>query len=91
MKLDIHNDIEGDIVDIFLGKPYPTDNYDLDFNFTLRVNPKTKQLVGLIILQYSKLFPNSPDPKSRKLIAEAVFKLFDQLYRERALKDLKVA
>ena len=91
VKFDICYDAYGDILDVFLGKSYATDNYDIDFNFTLRFNPRTKALVGLVILQFSRLFPNAPDAKSRQQIAEALFRLFEQLYREKALKGLKVA
>jgi len=91
LKFDIDDDTWGDMIDVFLGKPYPTDNYDLDSNFTLRLNPRTKKMVGLIILQFSALFPDVSDRKARQLVAEALFKVLDHLYREKALKDLKVA
>lgn len=91
LKLGIDYDIEGDILNVFLGKPYATDNYGLDFNYTLRFNRRNHALVGIIVLQFSRLFPKAPDPKARRLVAETLFTLFDRLYREKMLREPRVA
>jgi len=90
VKMLIDYDDFGDMLNVFVGKPYDTDNVDIDHRITLRFNFRTKKLVGLIILQFSLLFPKVP-PKSRALVAEAIFNTFERLYSDNMLKGLKAA
>lgn len=91
LKLDIDYDPKGDVLDVMTCKPYPTYNYILDFNFTLRLDPKSKDLVGLTIINFSELFPNPRTPAERRLVSGALLRLFRQLHRERIFKESRIA
>lgn len=86
LNLDIDYDEKGDVLDIFVGKPYDTKNYILNFNYTLRLDPKTKNLVGLIVLNFSELFPEPRNDGDRRLMSTALFKVFQQFYANHMLK-----
>lgn len=89
--LDLDYDPEGDVFYIFLGQPYPTVNYELDGNFTFRLDPKTKKLVGLTIHQYSEIFPEALREEGQPVLAGSLMRLFQQLLREKKLREPIVA
>lgn len=70
LKLDIDYDEEGDVFDAMVCKPYFTDNYMIDYNYTLRFDPKTKELVGIIIIRFSELYPEAKTAQQREQVAQ---------------------
>lgn len=91
LKFDFHDDVEGDLVDIFIGTPYATDNYDLHPLFTLRFDPRTHELVGLIIISFSSFFPNCSGSESRRQVTEGLMRLFMCLYPKQRSKQPRAA
>lgn len=90
-SLMIEYDSHGDILHVFDGQPYATTNVEVDQNFTLRLDPRTQDLIGLIVHRYSVVFPGVLAPQVRKAVGQATFRLFAQLHREQKLKEPSVA
>lgn len=89
-KLETHikYDKEADILNFFLGEPYPTANYEVDDNFVFRVDPNTHKLVGLVIHGFARLFPDYQRENDPQMIAPVVFKLCRQFLQEDCFKEL---
>lgn len=80
-------DTQGDVLYVFLGEPYPTVNAELDQNITLRFDPTTKALAGLMIHQYSELFPGSLRSEDQRVLGLGLIRLLEQLLREQKFKE----
>lgn len=62
--LNFSYDKEGDILDISLGQPKKAISEEISDDFFVRLEPKSKKIVGFMILNFEKRFD-----KSRKLEA----------------------
>ena len=58
-------DKEADILDISIGTPKKAISREVDDDFFVRIDPKTKKVVGFSILNFEKWFK---DEKDRKII-----------------------
>lgn len=52
-------DEEGDVLDIAIGKPVKAISRDVGDDVLIRINPKTKKVVGFTILNFRKRFRGS--------------------------------
>jgi len=50
----IHYDAEADVLYISFGEPRPSESLDIGDVTILRINPKTEEVVGLTILDFSR-------------------------------------
>ncbi len=55
-KLMFFYDKEGDILDISIGKPKKAVSKEIENDIILRLEPKTRELVGFTILNFEKRF-----------------------------------
>ena len=62
-KLRFWFDEEGDVLDISLGKPKKAVSKELEDDILIRINPKTKKIIGFTILNFTKRFKNSKAPE----------------------------
>jgi len=53
-KLHIHYNREADVLYISFGEPKPAEGIDIGDGTILRIEPKTEEVVGLTILNFSK-------------------------------------
>ncbi|HUC38600.1 MAG TPA: DUF2283 domain-containing protein [Candidatus Acidoferrum sp.] len=58
-KLRFMFDEKGDILDISIGKPKKAISKPLEDDILVRINPKTKKIVGFTILNFRKRFKDS--------------------------------
>ncbi len=50
----VHYDREADVLYISFGEPKPAEGIDIGGRTILRIDPKTEEVVGLTILNFSK-------------------------------------
>lgn len=55
-KLKFFFDKKGDVLDIAIGKPKKAISRELDNDIVVRIDPKTKEIVGFTILNFEKRF-----------------------------------
>lgn len=55
-KLQFWFDETGDVLDISIGKPKAAVSKELEDDIVVRLNPKTKKIVGFTILNFTKRF-----------------------------------
>jgi len=67
-SLNIFYDKEGDVLDVSIGEPMPAISKEIENDVFVRVDAKTKKIVGLMILHFEKKF-------SRKIPLKAQFAL----------------
>ena len=62
-KIKINYDKENDVLNVFHtdADPKATQNIDLDENIVLRYNPSTREIVGLIVDEFTRIFPDAED------------------------------
>jgi len=53
-KLRFSYDLEGDVLDISIGRPARAISNEIADDFFVRLNPKTKRVVGFSILNFRK-------------------------------------
>ena len=63
-------DKEADILDISIGKPKKAISREVKDDFFVRIDPKTKKVVGFSILNFEKWFKNTKDDKLVPIKAE---------------------
>lgn len=56
-EVQFHYDREADVLYLSLGKPQRAKTVELAEDFVLRLHPKTRQVIGLTIIDFSKHFP----------------------------------
>ncbi len=78
-KLIYNYDDEGDVLYIFLGKPYGTLNLDVDGDVTVRFDPETQEAVGFTVLDCSLTHPELLKPEGQR---DKVFAFFLSLIRK---------
>lgn len=69
-ELNMVYDKKGDVLDISIGKPQKAITKEIEENFFVRIDAKTKKIVGFMILSFGKRFQKG---KSIPLLAD--FKL----------------
>ncbi len=69
-RLTFSFDKEGDILDISIGKPKKAISREVDDDFFVRVDPKTKKVVGFSIINFEKWFKDEADKKVVPIKAE---------------------
>ncbi len=70
-KLKFFFDKEGDVLDIAIGKPKKAISKEIGNDVVVRIDPKTKEIVGFTILNFEKRFEHKD--KSETLPITAVF------------------
>lgn len=55
-KLKFFFDKKGDVLDIAIGKPKVAISKEIDNDIIVRIDPKTKEIVGFTILNFEKRF-----------------------------------
>ncbi|MDL1976248.1 MAG: DUF2283 domain-containing protein [Deltaproteobacteria bacterium] len=55
-KLKLFFDKKGDILDISIGEPSEAISRELDNDIVMRIDPKTNEIIGFIILNFEKRF-----------------------------------
>jgi hypothetical protein len=55
-KLKFFFDKKGDILDISIGEPSEAISRELDNDIVMRIDPKTNEIIGFIILNFEKRF-----------------------------------
>lgn len=63
-------DKEADILDISIGKPKKAISREIEDDFFVRIDPKTKKIVGLSILNFERWFLDEKDKKVIPIEAE---------------------
>lgn len=60
-KIKINYDKTNDVLNVFHtdADPKATQNIDLDGNIVLRYNPSSKEVVGFIVDEFSRIFPDA--------------------------------
>lgn len=71
-KLNFSYDRKGDVLDISLGKSQPAVSEEVQDDFYVRIQPKTKAVVGFMILNFSR---RSQNKKSTELPVFGAFSL----------------
>ena len=56
-KVHFHYDREADVLYLSVGKPQKAKTIEIGEDFVLRLHPKSGQVVGLTIINFSKHFP----------------------------------
>ncbi|MBI3811451.1 MAG: DUF2283 domain-containing protein [Nitrospirae bacterium] len=80
-EVRFHYDREADVLYLSVGKPQKAKSVETGDDFVLRLHPKTAEVVGLTIIDFSKHFPQL-DPTHIKLPAEGSFdpaKILEQI------------
>ena len=70
-KLIFSFDKEGDVLDISIGKPRKAISEEIKEDIFVRKNPKTKEIVGFMILNFEKRFKKLG--KQQEIPLKAVF------------------
>ncbi len=70
-KLIFSFDKEGDVLDISIGKPKKAISEEIKEDVFIRKNPKTKEIVGFMILNFEKRFKKLG--KTEEIPLKAVF------------------
>ncbi len=71
-ELTFSFDKEGDILDISLGSPKKAISKEVKDDFFVRIDPKTKKVVGFSILNFERWFKDEADKRSIPITAEFV-------------------
>ncbi len=61
----------GDVLYLFRGEPYTTDNVELDRHFVLRLHPKSHEIVGLMILDLTDFLGTSVNIRTLPALAQS--------------------
>lgn len=69
-RISFSYDEENDVAYIFLGKPRRTINIDVDQNITMRLDPKTREVVGSTITNWSIVWPEINKKMKEKFAKE---------------------
>ena len=80
-EVQFHYDREADVLYLSVGKPQKAKSVEMGDDFVLRLHPKTAEVVGLTIIDFSKHFPQL-DPTHIKLPTEGSFdpaKILEQI------------
>ena len=56
-EVQFHYDREADVLYLSVGKPQKAKTIEIGEDFVLRLNPKSGQVVGMTIINFSKHFP----------------------------------
>ena len=56
-KVQFHYDREADVLYLSIGKPQKAKTIEIGEDFVLRLHPKSGQVVGMTIINFSKHFP----------------------------------
>jgi uncharacterized protein YuzE len=75
-KLKFFFDKQGDVLDITIGEPKKALSKELGNDIIMRINPKTKEIVGFTILNFEKRFEHLN--KSETLPITATFAQIDK-------------
>jgi len=67
-------DKEGDVLDISIGKPKKAISKEVEDDFFVRVDPKTKKIIGLSILNFEKWFKGDKRKKVIPIKADFLLK-----------------
>lgn len=70
-KLKFFFDKKGDVLDIAIGKPKTAISKEIGNDIVVRIDPKTKEIVGFTILNFEKRFEHGD--KSETLPITATF------------------
>lgn len=65
-------DKEGDVLDVSIGSPKKAISRELKDDFFVRLDPKTKKVVGFSILNFESWFKNEKDRKIVPLEADFI-------------------
>jgi len=57
-------DREGDILDIAIGRPRKAISREIEDDFFVRLDPKSKRVIGFSILNFTKWFKDLDDSRS---------------------------
>lgn len=79
-KLKFFFDKNGDILDIAIGKPKEAISREIGNDVIIRINPKTKEVVGFTILNFEKRFEHKA--RSETLPITATFGEIEELEAE---------
>ena len=71
-ELTFSFDKEGDVLDISLGSPKKAISREVKDDFFVRIDPKTKKVIGFSILNFEKWFRNETDKRSIPITAEFI-------------------
>ena len=71
-EIQFHYDREVDVLYLSVGEPQRAKTVEVEEDFILRLYPKTAEVVGLTIIDFSKHFPQL-DPTHVKLPTEGSF------------------
>lgn len=74
-KLKFFFDKKGDVLDIAIGKPKKAISREIGNDVVVRIDPKTKEIVGFTILNFEKRFEHQE--KAETLPITAVFEEVD--------------
>jgi len=55
-RLALHFDEEGDVLDISIGRPRKAITKELEHDLAVRIDPRTKEVIGFTILNFTKRF-----------------------------------
>lgn len=69
-RLSFSFDKEADVLDISIGLPKKAISREVDDDFFVRLDPKTKKVVGFSILNFEKWFKDESDKKTVPIEAE---------------------
>ena len=56
-EVQFHYDHEADVLYLSIGKPQRAKTIEIGEDFVLRMHPKSKRVVGMTIINFSKHFP----------------------------------
>jgi uncharacterized protein YuzE len=56
-EVQFHYDREADVLYLSVGKPQRAKTIEIGEDFVLRLHPKSRQVVGMTIINFSKHFP----------------------------------
>jgi uncharacterized protein YuzE len=56
-KLRYHYDREADVMYFYFDRPRKAKTIELDADFLLRIDPTTKETVGITVISFSRYFP----------------------------------
>lgn len=59
-EVQFHYDREADVLYLSVGRPQKAKTIETGEDFVLRLHPKTGQVVGMTIINFSKHFPQLP-------------------------------
>ena len=79
----------GDVLYLFRGTPYDTHNVELDERMVLRLDPKTHQVVGLMVHDLRAQFEGPINKQTLAAIAQAFEMQIDSLNKLRENKDVR--